>query len=452
MKTFFASWIAIVFLSMGGIVGAQGERIFPFETFGRIVASRFSKRDHISPASAALEAEEPADADLPTPLSAAPPPDPEMPAWGQYLSPPNAPGAVMPREYNLIGPPRGVVQNINGQDYQAVVADPNVVAGMDTQFDQTINIFRPDGIAPIGVFGDHTLPAGKAFISYRYLQNSFDQNYLGSSRIGPPTAFPFAPRQAMQNSQVVLVEYGATQELTVLALLPFQHNQINFLTAGGGDYKATFTNPGDIRIMALLAVARSEQSQQHVNLGMSLPVGFLEDAKTFGGAAPAPSPVVPDLPYQIRTSSGTYDVLLGYTYRRQTDCWTWGGQINAVIPTGKNTLGYELGNQLQETAWLSRRWSDRWSTSARLDAHQVGNIRGADSRLNTALSPVNQTGTQGYQNLNALLGVNYLFTRPGHRIEEQRLFLEAGVPLYQWLDGPQLGVSWILNAGWGMAF
>ena len=171
-----------------------------------------------------------------------------------------------------------------------------------------------------------------------------------------------------------------------------------------------------------------------------------------GSGIPSPSPTAPNLPYQLRTSSGTYDLLFGYTYRKQTDYWTFGGQANAVIPTGKNTLDYELGNQVQLTAWASRRWTDCISTSARLDGHWNGNIRGADPRLDPALSPANQANAQARQYLNVLLGVDYLLTRPGHRIPEQRLFLESGVPLYQWVEGQQVGLTWTLNAGWGMAF
>jgi hypothetical protein len=254
----------------------------------------------------------------------------------------------------------------------------------------------------------------------------------------------------LQDSQVALVEYGVTQDLTMMAYLPFQHNEIISQT-GTGDQKAAFTNPGDIRIFGLLVTNRGDRSQGHLNFGLSVPVGFLEQ-QTIPGTFPTPSPTVPNLPYQIRTSSGTYDLLLGYTYRKQTDNWTWGGQVNGVIPTGKNSLGYELGNQFQATTWVSRRWTDQFSTSARLDGHVIGAIRGSDNRLDTTLSPANQTNAQATNYLNGLLGVNYLLSRPEHRIREQRLFLESGIPLYQWVQGQQVGLSWTLNAGWGMTF
>ena len=47
---------------------------------------------------------------LPTPLTAAPPPDPELPTWGRYLTPSTSP-VLSPVEYSLVGPPTGVVQH-----------------------------------------------------------------------------------------------------------------------------------------------------------------------------------------------------------------------------------------------------------------------------------------------------------------------------------------------------
>ena len=382
------------------------------------------------------------------PPSAAPPPEPELPAWGQYLAPVDKPIMLSPLEYNVVGPPRGYTQQSAGQDYQSVISDPNGLLESDLQIGQSVDIFRPDGIAPIGVVGDHTLPTGAAHISYRYLQDSLDQNYDGSQRISVGSIaakYPFAPTRMMRNSQVALVEYGVTQDLTMLAYLPFQSNSIKYQTAGG-DFDAAFANPGDIRIMGLFALRRGERSQSHLNLGISLPVGLLQTQTVM------PSPVAPTLPYQIRTSSGSYDLLLGYTYRRQTDNWTLGGQINGVIRTGLNTLGYELGDELQLTTWAARRWTPRWSTSARLDVRLVDQISGADARLDPALSPVNQTNTQASRTVNGLLGVNYYLYLPERRLPEQRLFLELGLPLYQSLNGPQLGQTWTLNAGWGMTF
>jgi len=402
-----------------------------------------------APAPSPLSAENsPSTTELPRPLTAAPPPEPELPSWGDYLAP-SVP-SIAPRftEYTVIGPPVGIIQQPQGQDYRIAISDPGTLLDNDRQIGQVVNIFRPDGMAPIGVFGDHNLPAGTMHVSYRYLQNSYDQNYTGSQRISVGSVaahYPYAPANGMSNSQVALIEYGVTTDLTLLAYLPFQHNEINYQTSST-EYKATFTNPGDIRLMGLYVLNRGDRSQSHLNLGLSVPVGMLESQTVM------PSPTAPNLPYQLRTSSGTYDMILGYTYRGQTDNWTWGAQGTGIVRTGKNTLGYELGNEVDFTSWLSRRLTDRWSTSARIDAHLMNQISGADTRLDPTLSPVNQTNSQGGRSINALLGMNFYLSRPESRVFEQRLFLEAGVPMYQTVNGPQLGISWILNAGWGTSF
>ena len=45
------------------------------------------------------------------------------------------------------------------------------------------------------------------------------------------------------------------------------------------------------------------------------------------------------------------------------------------------------------------------------------------------------------------LGLNFKLPMKGHR-----LAVEAALPVYQDLDGPQLGAEWILTAGWQFAF
>jgi hypothetical protein len=95
-------------------------------------------------------------------------------------------------------------------------------------------------------------------------------------------------------------------------------------------------------------------------------------------------------------------------------------------------------------------WSKFLCTSARLDGHVVNNIAGADVQLDPTFSPANQSNTQGYKQLDVLIGGTFFL--PDGRIPGQRLSIEVGLPIFQSLDGPQLGLNWILNAGWNMVF
>ncbi len=257
--------------------------------------------------------------------------------------------------------------------------------------------------------------------------------------------FPFDPTHLFQTRSTALVEYAPTDDLTMLFQLPFEHSQLDYLQSNGGSYTTSFTNPGDISITGLYALYRRPGQQIHLNLGLNIPVGFMDYLNV------QPSPVVPNLPYVIRTSSGSYGLLPGLTYRGQNELWTWGAQATGTVPFGLNRLNYELGNSADVTAWLSRRWTPRWATSARLDAQFWGNVRRADGDLNTALSPTNDPNLQGGSLLgrtvrDQLLSAGRQNTRPG-------VIDRSWARRYpNRLDGLQLGLQWILVAGWNLLF
>ena len=52
--------------------------------------------------------------------------------------------------------------------------------------------------------------------------------------------------------------------------------------------------------------------------------------------------------------------------------------------------------------------------------------------------------------IDMLGGVNFVV--PLGPLGEHRIALEAGAPVYQWLDGPQLETDWRVIAGWQFAF
>jgi hypothetical protein len=376
------------------------------------------------------------------------PADPDPARWGNYGQPARVPVALPAVEYSLVGPPRGWIQPNVPPEYRAVVADPATVPDNDIMLTQAIDLNRADGLAPSGVFGAVTLPTGRFMASYGYLQNSFDHLLVGTHQVssaGVLAKYAFAPTRGLSDSQIATITYGVTDDLTITASLPFEHNQIDYTQTGGTNLRTAFSNPGDVRLSALYVLRRTDRHQWHANLGMSIPVGFLETLPQLQ------NPTFPNLPtYALRTSSGTYDLLPGLTYRGQADRWSWGAQASGVVRLGFNTLGYKLGDQVNMTVWTSRLWTHRLSSSARLDSNIWGNIAGLDSRLNPALSPTNVTLLQGGRRVDLLFGLNYYL--PASRIPGQYLTVEGGFPVYQSLDGPQLGVNWILNAGWNMVW
>ena len=145
------------------------------------------------------------------PASAAPPPEPSLPLWGDYSQPRPAPVMFPQRLYDLIGPPRGIVQPDSGQGYQRTIRDPNELPAIDASLTWGIDLARPDGIAPIGVFGANTLRTGRLLFTASYGQGSYDQLFVSSHTISPASisaSYPFAPRRLFQQTENAILEYG----------------------------------------------------------------------------------------------------------------------------------------------------------------------------------------------------------------------------------------------------
>lgn len=378
---------------------------------------------------------------------AVPPPEPEPPRWGAIENP-EVTVQVPVRQYMLAGPARGVFQHLEGQEYERPVIDPYGVMMADTQYNVAIDLYRPDGIGPAGVFGDHTLKGGGTVLwTYRMQVQEYQGILDGTRHVSNAavlSSFAYSPTRASIQKHIIQMEYAPTDDLTVMAYVPFYQNSIDFVDATGAAIRTSFTNPGDIPISFMYVLKRWHRQQIHLNFGISMPSGFMDQQ------GHVPSPTSPDLTYLIRTSSGSWELLPGLTYRGQSDKWSWGLQSIETIRTGRNRLGYQLGNMYDLTGWASRRLTERFAASARLDARYWGNIHGADARLNQLISPMNRPDLQRGDRLDLLFGVNYYGI--DRVIPGQRLSIEAGAPIFQSLRGPQLGTNWLLNFNWSIMF
>ena len=369
--------------------------------------------------------------------------------WGLFDAPAQHPMYIQETEYLQGHLADGILQHEDDNLIRRNVLDPNEV--IDPVYPcEGIDIYRPDGLAPIGVLGDHTLPAGgNVMVSYRYNRMTYDDNYNSDSRVTTASvlgAFPIAAQHMLVERHLVGLEWAPTNDLTLSAQLPYMNVVIDNVTAANAHIQTAFSNPADVVVSALYVLKRWERSQVHFNFGINLPVGFLDRQ------GQVPGPGSPDNSYPMRLSSGTWDFLPGLTYRGQDDYWTWGGQAIGTIHSGENRYNYTLGDSVNLTAWLSRKVTDSFSTSARVNGSIWGNIRGADANLDQTLVQTNRPDLQGGERIDILFGMNYNLCVPVENVPMQRLSIEAGLPVYQRLNGPQLGVQWMLTAGWQMMF
>jgi hypothetical protein len=376
------------------------------------------------------------------------PHDPVWPNWTPANDPSKQPVFAPASQYDLVTPPPGIFDTLEDREYQRVVGSEEDLFYDCATCPPPIDLMRPDGIAPAGVFGDHTLnTGGRVLVSYRFNNTNYDGLMSGPHSVSTSSVFnrfALAPTHATFQTHYFLFEFGPTDDFTLQFILPWVERRMTFVGQQGQQLATNITDPYDLQFNTMYVLWRGDRQQLHLNLGMRTPNGI------FDQQGQVPTPNSPVLTYPMRTSDGTWDILPGLTYRGQSDYWTWGAQTLFTKRFGKNRYDYRLGDEANLNGWISRKLTDSLSASVRLNGQLWGNITGADHRLNTALVPTNRTDLFGGQRLNILFGLNYIV--PTGFLEGQRFSVEGGIPVYQNLSGPQLQQRYDIWASWNFIF
>ena len=117
---------------------------------------------------------------------------------------------------------------------------------------------------------------------------------------------------------------------------------------------------------------------------------------------------------------------------------------------GENSNGYRLGNRYRLSVWGARQLTNWLTVSVRSDGERWDNIHGADPLLDPMDEPTKDPAIQGGERLDLLLGASL---HPTEGIfNGQQFFIQAGAPVYQSLNGPQLERSWVTRVAWQWPF
>jgi hypothetical protein len=153
--------------------------------------------------------------------------------------------------------------------------------------------------------------------------------------------------------------------------------------------------------------------------------------------------------YGLQLGTGTYDGLFGFTYRGKVDAWSWGVIYRGRAALGENQSGYLRGLSNEISAWGAYDIASGLAATGRVAATIWDRIYGHDVLIWGA-----QQGTvpdyQGGERVKLLGGFEYLLKSEG--MKPVRIAVEAGAPIYQRLNGPQLGQSWELNTALNFGF
>jgi hypothetical protein len=311
-------------------------------------------------------------------------------------------------------------------------------------------------------FGDdiyHTHPAGMWMVTYKFMHTDMsglrdgttnvDQSSVGFMR-NKPYNYMMIPTSMTMDMHMVMVMYGITDRLTLMAMANYQANEMKMLMDMGPGKMISSEPPmrtdgfGDTELRGMYKINKYLVG----SLGLSLPTGSIEkEFETMRMTFRAP--------YDMQLGSGTYDLKPALTYNGLSDDekWNWGAQAMYTIHLGKNENDWSFGDNFKVTGWLQRTLGP-FTSWFRLAYNDTGRIRGKDSEIEKLIHPSMGMGAPmpdadpnnyGGQRLDGAIGVS-LMKGPFS------FGVEGGIPFYQNLNGLQLKTSWFLTAAFQVMF
>lgn len=280
--------------------------------------------------------------------------------------------------------------------------------------------------------------------SYRYMFMRMGQNYDGDSKISDETArqgYMMAPTDMDMQMHMLGLMYAPTSNLTLMLMTNYQENSMDMVNMMGAKSSMKSSGWGDTTLSAYYGLYNNKQNSAHIGLGLSMPSGSIDEDLSSGAHQP----------YPMQLGSGTWDLKPSITWLGQCQEWSYGSQLSGVIHLGENDNDYSVGDSATLTGWVSRRLNAWSAVSLRLTGNTWGNVDGHDEQMPTipmgpmagqpAASPADPD-TRGGSSIDIALGLNLWDTNSGLRFA-----VELGAPVYQYLDGPQLGTDWFLTTG-----
>lgn len=316
--------------------------------------------------------------------------------------------------------------------------------------------------APIGVMGDHRHKTGEVMFSYRFSHSEMKGNQIGTESISPaaivttvpnrffgmpgqPPTLRSAPSYMHMDMHMLGVMYGVSDAITLTAMTSYVSKEMEALVYQGptgavplGRFRARSDGFGDLKAGALVGIIDKVQ----LIASVSIPTGSTSEHGTM--LTPMGTRQQMRQGYGMQLGSGTWDLEPGVNYAETSGPFGWGAQVRGVIRLGDNGKRYALGDKYMATAWAAYRLAPWLSASLRLEGETEGRIEGADAAI---MGPSQSANPDYYggERVHGFVGVNTVATHGP--LAGYRLGVEAGLPLYQDLNGPQLARDWSLSLG-----
>jgi opacity protein-like surface antigen len=317
----------------------------------------------------------------------------------------------------------------------------------------------PPPPVPLAVFGDNLPEPGRATLSLIPTFGNNSHSLIGTKGVSSQqivTTIPWywnpyasllriVPQNQFIEAQTVTLAYGVAKNFSIVLATGLIEKHSDLMTFYGSSNLIprgmSFPGTDSLQDTSASIIWRAYQDHIHrikVNLGMSFPTGSTYNQ---GGAVLQTTGTynITRAFYGMQSGTGTFDALPGVMYAGTIAPWSWGFSYRARLPLGVNNEGYMWGNYQEVNAWGGYTWLPGLTTTIRANFNIQSPINGKDYWMTGKLQSANPN-FYGGKRVEMFAGVDIegkLFGAPGFSIG-----VEAGVPVYQNLNGPQLSKNW----------
>lgn len=321
---------------------------------------------------------------------------------------------------------------------------------------------------PAGVMGAHMPPAGKAMIMYSGMLMHMQDNYVGSdtvtpaeiatmpNRFSPPHAATYrvVPTSMDMQMQMFGAMLGLTDTFGIMVMGSHVRKEMEMVTFKGmagttvlGTSSAVTEGLGDAAVGGLVRLYGDGVHKLHMNLGLSLPLGSTTERVRMLTSSGMMMEMRAS--YGMQLGSGTVDALPGLTYLGSSGPLSWGLAYRARIPLETGEQGWQFGDQHELHGWLGYGVAKGITLTGRVNASTQGRIEGIDPKIQGAMQALDPDNYGGERvELHGGIEIHGMPLGLG----ATRLAIEAGAPVYQNLNGPQLGRDWMATVSLGARF
>jgi hypothetical protein len=326
---------------------------------------------------------------------------------------------------------------------------------------------------PAGVFGANMVPAGHFMFAYTPMFMHMDDNYIGSSVISPNTIvssvrlpqpmtmmgmtfnnYRIVPTSMDVQMHMFHAMYGVTDWLTLMVMATYEHKSMTMTTYKGvmgttvlGQTTNNSEGFGDTAVTSLWRLYEDPMNHVHLNLGLSLPSGSTTETMTM--LSPMNKTMTMRASYGMQLGTGTVDLLPGITYKGHLNQWSWGAAYRGRLALDNNDEGYHYGYRHSLTGWGGYTWLPGLTTTARVAGSIEDRIHGSDALISGLMQGSNPL-YYGGKRIDLFGGIELAGAPYG--LGNTHLSVEGGGPVYQDLNGPQLGQAWQITAALGIGF